>query len=340
MIINEYPFVSIVIPCRNEAAHIAQCLDSVLSFDYPKEKQEVLVVDGESDDYTPLILDEYHREHPFIKVLRNPARIIPVAVNTGIKAAIGEFVVRLDAHSTYPKDYVSRCVKLLLDTGAGNAGGRFVNVANGKGVWAEPVRLVTGHVFGVGNGAFRTGTQPGFVDTVPYGTFRRRIFDEVGFFDERLTRSEDNEFNDRLRRAGYKIAFDPGIEIYYRNQPSLRGLVKQAFYTGMWNVYALVLYPYTYKWRRFVPAVFVLYLFFLPYVCLADHPCVLWAFPALLYLVINICVSLVLSDGIALLWRIPIAFFSYHLLYGSGTIIGFIHVLTGKWKTHLGRPLP
>ena len=120
--------------------------------------------------------------------------------------------------------------------------------------------FVTAHRFGVGDSAFRTGRRPGLVDTVPCGTFHRALFKEVGLFDERLTRNQDNELNARILQAGYRIAFDPGISIHYRNQPDLKGRVRQAYFTGMWNVYTLLLHPYTWKWRRFVPMAFVSYL--------------------------------------------------------------------------------
>lgn len=338
--VNPDDLISIIIPCRNEEGYLASCLDSVLNFDLPYGAIEVLVIDGMSIDATPRILNDYSQRFPNIKIFRNPDQIIPVAVNIGIKNAQGGVIVRLDAHSSYPKEYLARCVKLLTTSGAGNAGGRFVNIRNGNGIWAEPVRFVTGHVFGVGNGAFRTGTVAGFVDTVPYGTFRREIFTTVGMFDERLTRSEDNEFNDRLRRAGYKIAFDPAIEIYYKNQPTLKGLMKQAFYTGMWNVYAARLYLYTFKWRRFVPGAFVFYLLSIPFAIIYLPHYKYYLLPALFYLSITLAISFIRNSGFMLQIRTAITFFSYHVSYGVGTLSGLLNVLAGNWKKHLGKPLP
>lgn len=333
------PTITIIIPCRNEGAGISRCLDAVLNSDCPKSSYEIIVVDGMSTDSTRDIVGKYASQHPFIRLLDNPKKIVPTAMNIGINSALGQFIVRLDAHSEYPRAYISECLTLMDKTIAANAGGRVIAVPNGDGPWAIPVAVVTSHRFGVGSGAFRVGSESGFVDTVPYGTFRREIFEKVGLFDERLTRNQDNEFNDRLRRAGYKIAFDPKIEIQYKNQATLSGLLHQGFYTGMWNVYTLVLFPYTFKWRRFVPSVFVAYLLSLPaiasFVPLGGY----YLLPAVLYLALNLAISFAGGQPVPVRARIAATFFSYHLAYGLGTWLGVINVITGRWRSHLGKPL-
>ena len=331
--------VSVIIPCRNEAEHIADCLDSVFESDFTRDNMEVIVVDGLSSDSTREIVSEYAKRNLCVKLLSNPLRIVPSAMNIGLKAAKGEYIIRLDAHSQYPDTYIKDCLDLLESTKAANAGGGFVVVPNGEGAWALPVSVVTAHRFGVGSGAFRVGLEPGFVDTVPFGAFRKEIFEEVGLFDERLTRNQDNEFNDRLRRAGYKIAFDPAIKIFYKNQATLAGLLHQAYYTGMWNIYTLVLHPYTFKWRRFVPAVFVAYLLSLPAIVSFVPWGKYYLLPALLYLTLNLAISLGAEQPLSVRGRIAVTFFSYHLAYGLGTWLGVINVITGRWRDHLGKPL-
>lgn len=332
------PSVSIIIPCRNESVHIAACVESVLKFDYPSDLLEVLFIDGISTDNTAEIITGYVTKYPFIKLLNNPAKTVPPAMNIGIKNAKGAIIVRLDAHSAYPADYLSRCIDLLNSTGAANAGGRFVNIKNGNGPWAEAVQFVTGHKFGVGNGAFRTSAKPGFVDTVPFGTFRRDIFDKVGYFDERLTRNQDNEFNARITKAGYKIAFDPNIKIFYKNQATLSGLLNQAYSTAAWNIYTLKLCPYTFTWRRFVPAVFVAYLALLPASTTSGFG-LLFSIPLALYAGIALYYSVTAPYGIKEKSRILITFFLYHLAYGTGTFYGVFNLATGRWKNFLGKPL-
>ncbi len=335
------PFVAVVIPCRNEAPFIRPVIESLLSSSYPRGRFEVVFVDGMSTDGTREILDGAAREHAFIRVLDNPLFTTPVAMNLGIRAARGEIIVRMDAHAEYPRDYIPNCVRLLQSgPKVGNAGGRTVAVPNGENPWARAVAFVTGHRFGVGNAAFRTGSRPGLVDTVPYGTFSRAVLDEVGLYDVRLTRNQDNELNARLQKAGYAIAFDPSIRMYYRNQASLKGLVRQAFFTGMWNVYTLSLHPYTWKWRRFVPMGFVAYLAVLAAAAsLSARGTEAAALPLGLYAVLVAVFSL--GSGKAAGGRLPIAatFVSYHLSYGVGSFFGIANVLTGRWRDDLGRPL-
>lgn len=331
---GEAPFVSVVLPCRNELGHIVPCLQSLLATHHPREKLEVIFVDGMSDDGTREILLEAAKQHPFMRVLENPRRIVPTAMNLGIKNARGEYIVRMDAHSVYPADYIPRCLKLLHESaGAGNAGGRVVTTPNGDGPWAQPVAFVTSHRLGVGNGRWRISDEPGFVDTVPNGCFKREVLERVGLYDERLTRNQDNELNARLHKHGYKVAFDPAIKVRYFNQSTLEGLLHQGFFTGMWNVYTLWLHPYTFKWRRFVPAGFVAYLAALPLL-----PALFLA-PLALYVGLVAAVSAsARREGVDPL-RVAATFAAYHVSYGLGTLFGVLNLITGRWKGYLGRPL-
>jgi glycosyltransferase involved in cell wall biosynthesis len=152
--------VSVVIPVRNERAFIACCLDSVLANDYPAGRLEILAVDGMSDDGTRDILADYASRHPALRLLDNPARITPAALNRGIREARGELVVRLDAHARLAPDYISQCVAWAESSGADNVGGRMRTLPRGSGLVAEAIALALGHPFGVGNSAFRTNAAP------------------------------------------------------------------------------------------------------------------------------------------------------------------------------------
>lgn len=335
------PFVAVVIPCRNEAPFIRPVIDSLLLSSHPRDRLEVIIVDGMSTDGTRAILAEAAREHAFIRVLDNPHLITPVAMNLGIKSARGEIIVRLDAHAEYPRDYIPRCIRLLRSSPkVGNAGGRIVPLPNGESPWASAVSFVTAHRFGVGGASFRTSSRPGLVDTVPFGTFSRAVLSEVGMYDERLTRNQDHELNARIRKAGYTIAFDPSIHIHYRNQPSLKGLARQAFFTSMWNVYTLCLHPYTWKWRRFVPVCFVVYLALLVLAASARaRGTQAAALPLGLYAVLVAIFSLGSGGAAGGRLRVATTFVSYHLCYGAGSLFGVANVLTGRWRDYLGRPL-
>ena len=338
---SSHPFVTVVIPCRNETLHLRPLLDSILSSTYPRERLEFIFVDGMSVDGTRKALEQASGDHPFIRVLDNPRIITPAALNLGIKAARGDIIVRMDAHAEFPRDYISRCVQLLQShPRIGSAGGRSVHLPNGGGPWARAVAFATAHRFGVGNVAYLTSLRPGLVDTVAYGTFRRAVLEEVGLFDERLTRNQDNELHARLQQADYGIAFDPDIVSYYRNQPSLTGLVRQGFFTGMWNVYTLYLHPYTWKLRRFIPMAFIAYLAFLAAAAFVGGR---WAaaaaVPLGLYAALVAGFSLTSGGTPAGRLRVAATFVCYHLSYGVGPFVGLFNVATGRWHSHLGRPL-
>jgi glycosyltransferase involved in cell wall biosynthesis len=332
------PSVAVVIPCRNEAPFIRPVIDALLSSSYPREKLEVIFVDGMSTDGTRAILADAARRHALIRVLDNPQLTTPVAMNLGIKAARAEVIVRMDAHAEYAPDYILRCVRLLLKSGprAGNAGGRSIPLPEGDGPWARAVAFVLAHRFGTGGTACRTSPHPGEVDTVPFGTFSRAVLDEVGLYDERLTRNQDIELNARLQKAGYAIVYDPSIHIGYRR----KGLVRQAFFTGMWNIYTLSLHSYTWIWRHFVPMCFVAYLAVLAAAASLHAP---WtgvaALPLGLYAVLVASFSLGSRGAAGGRLRVAATFVSYHLSYGVGSLFGIANLLTGRWRSYLGQPL-
>jgi glycosyltransferase involved in cell wall biosynthesis len=242
--------VSVVIPVRNERAFIACCLDSVLANDYPAGRLEILAVDGMSDDGTRDILADYASRHPALRLLDNPARITPAALNRGIREARGELVVRLDAHARLAPDYISQCVAWAESSGADNVGGRMRTLPRGSGLVAEAIALALGHPFGVGNSAFRTNAAPRtnaaaprtnaaaprWVDTVFGGCYRRGILERVGEFNERLPRGQDLEFNLRLKRAGGRTLLVPSIRCDYFARCDPRSFLRHNWTNGVWAI--------------------------------------------------------------------------------------------------------
>ncbi|MDR1070725.1 MAG: glycosyltransferase, partial [Gracilibacteraceae bacterium] len=169
------PEVSVIIPVRDEEKHIDHCLASVFGQDFPAERLEVLLIDGMSADGTLERAARWQNEHPNIRLLENPGRTAPRAMNIGIRAARGRYIVRLDAHSSYALDYISQCLLYLEKTGADNVGG--VMETKGEGFWGTAIALMLSSRFGVGGASFRVGAADGYVDTVPFGAFRRETFD-------------------------------------------------------------------------------------------------------------------------------------------------------------------
>jgi len=233
------PFVSVIVPCRNEAAFIERCLESILASDYPSDRMEVVVADGMSTDGTRGLLAGLAAREARLRVIDNPEGKTPVALNLAIAAARGEILVRFDGHAAMPPDYVRRCVDLLESSCADNAGGSMRTLAQTGGLFAGPIAAALGSRFGVGNASYRIGSSragPRPADTVFGGCWRRELFSRLGGFNEQLRRGQDLEFNLRLRRAGGTIMLDPAIVCDYYARSSLASLWKHSFSNGAWAV--------------------------------------------------------------------------------------------------------
>jgi glycosyltransferase involved in cell wall biosynthesis len=227
------PFVSVAVPCRNEKAYIAACLDSILASDYPGDLLEILVVDGQSDDGTRDILSRYASRQPSITLLENPKRTTPAALNIAIRAASGSVIIRMDAHVLYPRDYIRRLVEALEETGADNVGGVLETVPVDDTPTARAIALGLSHPFGVGNSHFRTGSRVRReVDTVPFGCYRRETFDRIGLFDEELIRNQDDEFNFRLIGRGGRVLLVPEVRCRYFPRRSFRQVARMYYQYG------------------------------------------------------------------------------------------------------------
>ena len=249
------PFISIILPVRNEERYISACVASIFAQDYPKDRMEVIFVDGRSEDRTVAMLRDMQKEHPQIQVLDNPNRTVPYAMNIGIGASRGEVIVRLDAHAEYPRDYVRLSVETLLTKDCDNAGGVFVT--RGRGFMGEAIAEMLKTPLGVGNATYRLTEQDGYVDTVPFGCFRRELFERIGGFDERMTRNQDNELNFRIRKNGGKIYLNHNIRVLYYCRDTMRGIMRMGYMNGKWNVITMTLVPGSMGVRHFVPLAFV-----------------------------------------------------------------------------------
>ena len=250
--------VSIIIPMRNEERFVGACLESVLLQLGDSDAFEVLCVDGGSRDRTGDIVRERAARDPRVRLLHNPRRIVPAALNLAIRQARGDVIIRMDCHAVYSPDYVARCVEVLRETGADNVGGYCRTMPGQETPVGHAIAAATSSRFGVGNSAFRTGGGEGEVDTVPFGCFRRSAFERFGLFDERLIRNQDIEFNSRIRRMGGRVVISPRIRLTYFNKASYRGLVSQSFRNGLWNPYTLYLVGGGIRVRHLIPLAFVL----------------------------------------------------------------------------------
>ncbi len=252
------PLVSIIIPCRNEADFISRCLDSLLAQDYPKDKMEILVVDGASEDDTWKIVDSYKADHPNIRLITNQRKITPISMNLGIKNSRGEFVTKTNAHTIYPPDYISKCVRYLEEYKTDAVGGVTYSVPAARTLAARAIVLVLGSPLS-GGGAFRRGGgKPRLADTAFGICYRREVFGKIGLFNENLIRSQDFDFNLRLNKAGGKILLAPDIVLtYYPKQKTLVSFWKRNFLDGIWTILPLKFGSLIFKPRHLAPLAFV-----------------------------------------------------------------------------------
>jgi glycosyltransferase involved in cell wall biosynthesis len=328
------PLVSVIIPCRNEETFIKKCVESIMLQDYPKDKIEVLVVDGISTDGTRGLINDLMKVNEGVKMVDNPDKIVPRAMNIGIKSSRGEVIVRMDVHSIYEKDYISKCVKYLYERNADNVGGILITVPGGKTVFAEAIAFAISHPFGVGNAHFRIGTsEPKYVDTVPFGCYRKEVFDKIGLFDEDLIRNQDDEFNLRLIKNGGKILLVPEIISYYVARDSLAKLARMYFQYGYFKPLVAMKIGAVLTLRQLVPVIFVgsLALSFLS--SLIYRP-LIWVFLVILltYLVVNAVFSffIAVKKGLRYLPVLPLVFSAIHISYGIGYLKGILDFIVLK----------
>ena len=327
--------LSVICPVYNEEKYIVSCIESILQQDYPRNDMEVLFVDGMSTDRTREIIETYLRKYSFLRVLDNPEKIVPCAMNKGIMESRGEVIVRIDAHTLYAKNYFSVLVRQLGQLQADNVGAFCrTNVLN-KNAKTLAIREVLSNKLGVGNSVFRTGVDEVMeVDTVPFGCWRREVFDKYGYYDTRLVRNQDIELNKRIIRGGGKIYIVPDTYCTYLARETFKGVAKNNFQNGEWNI--LTVY-FTRQFdslslRHFVPMMFVASLI-LPLLLSVFYLNVIWL--AVFSLCLYLCLLLIISFRLALKKRLSIffllcSFCVLHVSYGCGSIVGVWKVLFGR----------
>jgi glycosyltransferase involved in cell wall biosynthesis len=340
-----HEFVTVIVPIRDEKRHIAMTLESIVSQDYPRDRMEVLVVDGMSTDGTREIVAGYCRRHPFIRLLDNPRKITPAALNIGIAHARGDIIMRMDSHSHFPSNYISSLVDWQDRTGADNVGGVCRTLPGNDTHMAKAIAVALSHPFGVGNSYFRIGTaKPRWVDTVPFGSYRREVFARIGYFDESLVRNQDDEFNLRLRKSGGRLLLIPTVIIQYYTRDSLSKLWRMYYQYGYFKPLVArksgsILSP-----RQFVPSLSLLALFMIGILGQwIPQLGALGILGLLAYFVLCAGVSLaaVRLNGITVASRLIMVFPTLHCSYGLGFLKGFLDFfLLGKMGVQDEQGLP
>lgn len=324
--------LSIICPIYNEEKYIAKCIESIMLQDYPKDDLEVLFVDGMSTDKTREIIAGYLSQCPYLRVLDNPHKIVPYAMNKGICEAKGDIIMRIDAHTYYEPNYCSAIVKRLKELNAENCGCVCKTDVLNKTPKTLAIREVLSNRFGVGNSLFRTGIDTvQEVDTVPFGCWPKSVFEKYGLYNTKLVRNQDIELSKRIINGGGKIYIIPDTFCTYMARETYIALAKNNYGNGKWNILT-VYYTHNMKslsLRHFVPLLFVLSLLLPMVVGIFWHPAMLISVMSLImYFGAVGFVSFKLStaknlDFFNLLW----GFIVLHVSYGWGSLVGLLSLL-------------
>lgn len=332
--------ISVICPIYNEEKYIARCVESILEQDYPQDDMEVLFMDGMSTDRTRDILARYVAQYPFIRVEDNPERIVPYAMNRGIEVSRGDVIIRLDAHAFYPKNYFSTLVRSLNELHADNVGA-VCKTLPARQTWiCKAIATVLSSAFGMGNSYFRIGVREvTLVDTVPFGCYPRRVFNEVGLYDVELVRNQDDELNARIIQHGGKIYLLPDLVVEYYARDTIKKTYRMFYQYGLYKPLVNKKLGTPATIRQFVPVIFVVGILFCVILGIWWH----W-----LYLILGIVIaghvliSLLVGVKHKCSWKetlmLPIVFFLVHWSYGWGYLNGGFKILLRRdWNVSVNR---
>lgn len=328
--------ISIICPIYNEEKYIGSFIDSILQQDYPKDELEILLVDGMSKDRTREIIAEYSAKHPYLRLVDNPQKTVPYAMNNGIKNAKGDVIIRLDAHAEYPSNYFSILVEKLGElAGAENVGGVCITLPCNDTTDALAIAECLSNKFGMGNSYFRVGAKEVMsVDTVPFGCFRKSLFDKIGLYDTDMIRNQDDELNGRIIKNGGKIYLLPDVEIKYFARDKISKVRKMFYQYGLYKPLGNKKLGSPATIRQFFPLLFVLGLVFGLIICIV--------FPILIpfYLgVIAVHLLIGFAEGLksakktgrwGCVLLMPYIFLNMHVCYGIGYLKGLYNLAFHK----------
>lgn len=320
--------VSFCVIAYNEEKAISSLFNDIRNQDYPHDKMEVIFVNAMSEDRTRQLMEEFLKENNGFRrvvVLDNPKKIQAAGWNVAIKEAKGDIIMRIDAHTVIPKEFVSKNVE-CIQSGENVSGGPRPNIAEEDTPWKHTLLLAERSMFGSSIAPYRKGHHKSYVKSVFHGAYRREVFEKAGLFNENLGRTEDNEMHYRIREAGYKICYNPKIISYQHTRNTWSSMIRQKYGNGYWIGLTLGIAPKCFSLYHFVPLCFVLALTTAVVMLIFGlrWPLVLLA---ILYMFFNILMSIVavIKEKKYIQYiLLPFIFVSLHLAYGIGTIVGIL----------------
>lgn len=327
--------ITILCPILNEEKYIDKCIKSIINQDFPKNKMELLLIDGFSEDKTREIINYYTKKYSFIKLLDNPHKTVSYALNKGIKESLGEYIVRIDAHASFPDNYLSTLYKYSKELNADNIGCLINTLPANSSVQAQAISFALSSPFGMGNSLFRIGTNKiQEVDTVPFGFFKKNIFEKIGFFDTELVRNQDDEFNGRIIKSGGKIILIPQLSINYYPRDSIKKTYNMFYQYGLYKPLVNKKLGSPATLRQFFPFLFVIGLFIGFILSLFHHSFLItYLTVILLYLIISLYFSFNAYKkfkNLSLFFYQPIVYFAIHYSYGLGYLKGIKNIILRK----------
>jgi glycosyltransferase involved in cell wall biosynthesis len=339
---DNFPFVTVVVPIRNEADFIAECLQSILNNKYPREKLEVIVVDGLSNDGTREIVQQLIASDPRVSMLDNPERIVPYAMNRAIDAARGEIITRVDGHADVAEDFIANSVRVLQERpDCWCAGGSIDSISYTQ--VGQIIAACMSTPVGVGNAHFRLRDYEGYVDTIAFGSYWRWVFDRIGKFDEELVRNQDDELNARLIMNGGRIFMSRSIQCRYYPRTSLQKLWRQYYQYGFWRIRTIQKLGRPATLRQMVPMLFVIGLLVLTLaaIVLPIARMALSLYAGMYLSVIGLgSIQVGRRTGLRGLILAPVVFMILHFGYGLGCLWGivrFVILKRGKISQQMSR---
>lgn len=312
--------VSVIIPARNEADHIKQCIQSIYKNKSKDIDIEIIIVDGMSNDNTDKEVISLLSEGMPIQILKNEKKITPIGMNIGLEKCKGDYLLFSGAHAFFPSDYIGKCLDSLnRKTEVWCAGGSIRTIS--ESYWGRVIAAAMSSPFGVGNAKFRMLTSSGYVDTLAFGLYPRWVFDRIGKFDECLIRNQDDDFNYRIIKAGGKIYLDSKIVSTYYGRSSILKLIRQYYQYGFWRVKTIIKHHSISSIRQIIPAIFILCIVLGGVLSCFSN---LIAFLYLIFLFIYVLflmvgtVDVAKNSGLNIAISAPLIFVVLHCSYGIG----------------------